>query len=81
MPRRRGRSRRTRARGPPSLLWRDTAAAMAARQPRLRRVEVDGVGHAPTLSEPEVVPAVDAFYDDAAAASRSLSGRGTASGR
>ena len=53
---------------------------MAERQPRLRRVEVDGVGHAPTHSEPEVVPARDASYDDGAAASRSLSGRGTASG-
>jgi pimeloyl-ACP methyl ester carboxylesterase len=63
------------------ILSRDTAAAMAARQPRLRRVEVDGVGHAPTLSEPEVVAALDAFYAAAAAPSRSLPGRETAAGR
>jgi len=35
----------------------------------------------PTLSEPEVVGALDAFYDDAAAGSRSLSGRETAPDR
>jgi hypothetical protein len=63
------------------ILSRDTAAPMAARQPSLRRVEVDGVGRAPTLSEPDVGTALDAFYDDAAAAPRSLSGRGTAWGR
>ena len=39
-----------------------TAAAMAARQPRLVRVDVPGVGHAPTLTEPVVVGALDAFY-------------------
>ena len=35
---------------------------MQARQPRLRRVDVDGVGHAPTLAEPIAVAALDAFY-------------------
>ncbi len=63
------------------ILSRETAAAMAARQPRLRRIEVEGVGHAPTLSEPEVVAALDAFYDEAAASPRPLSGRETAAGR
>ena len=44
------------------ILSRETAAAMQARQPRLRRVDVDGVGHAPTLAEPIAVAALDAFY-------------------
>jgi hypothetical protein len=35
---------------------------MQARQPRLSRVDVPGVGHAPTLTEPAVVDALDAFY-------------------
>jgi pimeloyl-ACP methyl ester carboxylesterase len=39
-----------------------TAEAMAARQPRLRRVDVPGTGHAPTLTEPAAVAALDAFY-------------------
>jgi pimeloyl-ACP methyl ester carboxylesterase len=39
-----------------------TAAAMQARQPRLARVEVPGVGHAPTLAEPEATAALEAFY-------------------
>lgn len=44
------------------ILSRETAAAMAARQPRLGRVDVPGVGHAPALTEPVVVAALDAFY-------------------
>jgi len=48
------------------ILSREIAAAMAARQPRLRHVEVESVGHAPTLSEPAVVAALDALYDEAA---------------
>ena len=48
------------------ILSCEIAAAMAARQPRLRHVEVEGVGHAPTLSEPAVVAALDALYDEAA---------------
>jgi len=35
---------------------------MQARQPRLRRVDIEGVGHAPTLAEPIAVAALDAFY-------------------
>jgi pimeloyl-ACP methyl ester carboxylesterase len=48
------------------ILSREIAAAMAARQPRLRHVEVEGVGHAPTLSEPAVVAALDALYNEVA---------------
>jgi pimeloyl-ACP methyl ester carboxylesterase len=44
------------------ILSADTAAAMQARQPRLRRVDVPGAGHAPTLGEPIAVAALDAFY-------------------
>jgi pimeloyl-ACP methyl ester carboxylesterase len=44
------------------ILSRETAAAMQVRQPRLRRVDVEGVGHAPTLAEPIAVAALDAFY-------------------
>ncbi len=39
-----------------------TAAGMAARQPRLAHVDVPGVGHAPTLTEPAAVAALDSFY-------------------
>jgi pimeloyl-ACP methyl ester carboxylesterase len=52
------------------ILSPEIAAAMATRQPRLRRVEVEGVGHAPTLSEPTVVAALDALYDEAAPSRR-----------
>ena len=52
------------------ILSREIAAAMAARQPRLRHVEVEGVGHAPTLSEPAVVAALDALYNEAASEPR-----------
>jgi pimeloyl-ACP methyl ester carboxylesterase len=44
------------------ILSPETAAGMEARQPRLSRVDVPGVGHAPTLTEPVVVDALDAFY-------------------
>lgn len=49
------------------ILAAETAAAMAARQPRLTRVEVPGVGHAPTLAEPAVLAALDRFYGALAA--------------
>ena len=39
-----------------------TAVGMAARQPRLAHVDVPGVGHAPTLTEPVAVAALDSFY-------------------
>jgi pimeloyl-ACP methyl ester carboxylesterase len=44
------------------ILSFETATAMEARQPRLSRVDVPAVGHAPTLTEPIVVDALDAFY-------------------
>jgi pimeloyl-ACP methyl ester carboxylesterase len=44
------------------ILSPETAAAMTMRQPRLRRVDVPGVGHAPSLAEPVAVAALDAFY-------------------
>ena len=44
------------------ILSPETAAAMERRQPRLRRVDVPGVGHAPSLTEPVAVAALDAFY-------------------
>jgi pimeloyl-ACP methyl ester carboxylesterase len=44
------------------ILSPETAAAMAMRQPRLRRVDVPGVGHAPSLEEPAAIAALDAFY-------------------
>jgi pimeloyl-ACP methyl ester carboxylesterase len=48
--------------GESDILSAETAAAIQARQPRLSRVDVPGVGHAPTLTEPAVVDALDAFY-------------------
>jgi pimeloyl-ACP methyl ester carboxylesterase len=44
------------------IISAEAAAAMERRQPRLRRVEVEGVGHAPTLAEPAAVAALEAFY-------------------
>jgi hypothetical protein len=44
------------------ILSAATAAEMASRQPRLTRVEVPGVGHAPTLAEPAAMVALEAFY-------------------
>jgi pimeloyl-ACP methyl ester carboxylesterase len=44
------------------ILSREVAGAMEVRQPRLRRVDVEGVGHAPSLAEPAAVAALDAFY-------------------
>jgi pimeloyl-ACP methyl ester carboxylesterase len=43
------------------LLAPATAARMAERHPGLALVEVPGVGHAPTLEEPEAVAAIDAL--------------------
>jgi pimeloyl-ACP methyl ester carboxylesterase len=44
------------------ILAAETAARMVARQPRLVRVDVPGVGHAPALTEPAAVATLDAFY-------------------
>jgi pimeloyl-ACP methyl ester carboxylesterase len=48
--------------GESDILSPETASAMAARQPRLVRVDVPGVGHAPTLAEPVAIEALDTFY-------------------
>jgi len=45
------------------LLSRKTQAAMASLLPQMTVVEVPGVGHAPSLSEPVAVAAIDAFLD------------------
>jgi len=44
------------------ILHADTAAAMVHDQPRLTRVDVPGMGHAPTLAEPIVRKALERFY-------------------
>lgn len=44
------------------ILSAATAEEMARRQPAMLRVEVPGVGHAPTLGEPVVTAALDRFY-------------------
>jgi pimeloyl-ACP methyl ester carboxylesterase len=44
------------------ILSSEVAASMQLRQPRLRRVEVEGAGHAPTLAETIAAAALDAFY-------------------
>ena len=41
------------------LLTTETVAAMEARMPLMESVTVPGVGHAPTLDEPEAVAAVE----------------------
>jgi len=43
------------------LLSAGTAAAMRRARPDMAFVEVEGSGHSPTLEEPMVVPALDAF--------------------
>jgi pimeloyl-ACP methyl ester carboxylesterase len=43
------------------VLSEATAKAMVARLPNARYVNVPGVGHAPTLDEPEAIAAIDAF--------------------
>ena len=48
------------------VLKPETLARMKARQPGMRTVTVPGVGHAPTLDEPEVRAALDAFLDASA---------------
>ncbi|MET0239793.1 MAG: alpha/beta hydrolase [Sphingobium sp.] len=46
-----------------------TVQAMAARHPALEQVTVPGVGHAPTLDEPESVAAIDRLLERAVCAS------------
>ncbi|MEO1488738.1 MAG: alpha/beta hydrolase [Pseudomonadota bacterium] len=45
------------------LLSEDTVKQMGVRNPAMRSVTVPGVGHAPTLDEPEVREAIDALLD------------------
>jgi pimeloyl-ACP methyl ester carboxylesterase len=45
------------------VLTAETFDRMAAEKPDLRRSVVAGVGHAPTLREPEVIGAIDDFLD------------------
>jgi pimeloyl-ACP methyl ester carboxylesterase len=44
------------------ILSAETADEMSRLQPGMRRVDLAGVDHAPTLSEPEAVAALDRFY-------------------
>lgn len=48
-----------------TLLTEDTLAAMQADRPDLESVTVPGVGHPPTLVEPEAVAAIDRFLEQA----------------
>ena len=50
------------------ILAREAAGKMAAALPRARLVEVPGVGHAPTMDEPEAVAAIDAWAAELPAA-------------
>lgn len=43
------------------ILARESARKMATELPRARLVEVPGVGHAPTMDEPEAVAAIDVW--------------------
>jgi pimeloyl-ACP methyl ester carboxylesterase len=43
------------------ILEPGTAGAMAATAPHMARVDIPGVGHAPTLEEPQAIAAIDAF--------------------
>lgn len=45
------------------LLSAATAARMRRERPDMRFLEVAATGHCPTLEEPEVIPALDAFLD------------------
>ncbi len=48
------------------VLSPDTFERMGDGMPRLTRVTVPGVGHTPTLAEPEVLSALDAYLEQAA---------------
>ncbi len=50
------------------ILSEDSAARMAALHPAFTRVTVPGVGHAPMLTEPECVQAIDDFLERVPAA-------------
>ncbi|MCK8783559.1 alpha/beta hydrolase [Roseomonas sp. NAR14] len=48
------------------LLSADTVARMRRMRPDMTLVQLPGIGHAPLLSEPESIRALDAFLDDVA---------------
>ena len=47
------------------ILEADTAERMSLAAPHMTRVDIPGVGHAPTLEEPQALAALDAFLSDA----------------
>jgi pimeloyl-ACP methyl ester carboxylesterase len=49
--------------GRSDILAAETAARMRARRPDMSELVLPGVGHAPTLSEPEIAPALDAWIE------------------
>ncbi|MDP2214207.1 alpha/beta fold hydrolase [Phenylobacterium sp.] len=51
--------------GASDLLAEGTAARMQSLAPQLRRIDIDGVGHAPTLDEPAARKAITDFLADA----------------
>lgn len=51
--------------GASDLLAEGTAARMQALAPQMRRVDIEGVGHAPTLDEPAARQAITDFLADA----------------
>lgn len=49
--------------GASDILAPGTAARMRARRPDMAELVLPGVGHAPTLSEPQIAPALDAWIE------------------
>jgi pimeloyl-ACP methyl ester carboxylesterase len=49
--------------GASGILSAETVARMRARRPDMAELVVAGVGHAPTLAEPEIAPALDAWIE------------------
>jgi pimeloyl-ACP methyl ester carboxylesterase len=49
--------------GASDILSAETAARMRARRPDMTELVLPSVGHAPTLSEPEIAPALDAWIE------------------
>lgn len=47
------------------ILEADAAARMAAAAPHMRTMEIAGVGHAPTLEEPQAAAALRSFFEEA----------------
>lgn len=49
--------------GASDILSAETASRMRARRPDMAELVLPGIGHAPTLSEPEIAPALDAWIE------------------